>query len=134
MIDDGVMTLDEKRILLKIKTVHEKFWLPFAWFSNLSAQAYDMGYVRSAVGFKEMIHEMSDVFTNLEKLVGYDWVNIPLVYTQTVILAVWTYLIFTLFGSRYLDLVGIWRVIFEGGDDGGSALSLETANLTDFFS
>ena len=133
MIDDGVMTLDEKRILLKIKTVHEKFWLPFAWFSNLSAQAYDMGYVRSAVGFKEMIHEMSDVFTNLEKLVGYDWVNIPLVYTQTVILAVWTYLIFTLFGSRYLDLVGIWRVIFDDGGDGSSALSLETtANVTDF--
>ena len=36
-------------------------------------------------------------------LLNYDWVNVPLVYTQVVTLAVYTFLLSTLMGSQFLD-------------------------------
>ena len=36
-------------------------------------------------------------------LLNYDWINIPLVYTQVVTLAVYTFLLSTLMGSQFLD-------------------------------
>ena len=36
-------------------------------------------------------------------LLNYDWVNVPLVYTQVVTLAVYSFLTSTLMGHQYLD-------------------------------
>ena len=105
IISEGILTQKEKTILQNTNSLHEKFWMPFAWFSNLAVHAYDNGHIRSAVGFKEMITEMNDVFSSMEILIGYDWVNVPLVYSQTVIIAVWAYLICNMVGMRYVDFV-----------------------------
>ena len=36
-------------------------------------------------------------------IISYDWINIPLVYTQVVTLAVYAYFFTTLLGRQYLD-------------------------------
>ena len=52
---------------------------------------------------KMLLEKVDNFRGHCGSLLNYDWVNVPLVYTQVVTLAVYSFLTSTLMGHQYLD-------------------------------
>ena len=59
--------------------------------------------IKDDFGMKMLLEKVDNFRGNCGSLLNYDWVNVPLVYTQVVTLAVYTFLMSTLMGHQYLD-------------------------------
>uniref|UniRef100_A0ABM0LZF7 Bestrophin homolog n=1 Tax=Saccoglossus kowalevskii TaxID=10224 RepID=A0ABM0LZF7_SACKO len=104
VVTAGFMTEEEKRVYLEIPSDHPKHWLPCAWFINLVRKAVDDNRIKSAPAAKTIIDDLNQFHDNCDDLYGFDWVTIPLVYTQVVTIAVYTFFCACLFGRQYLQL------------------------------
>jgi len=100
----GMMTENEKKIfdLMDAKTKILKFWMPVVWASNLINRARTEGRVSSDVSVQTILMELSDFRRKLGRVMVYDTVSVPLVYTQVVTLAVYTYFIAALIGRQWV--------------------------------
>ncbi|XP_062058440.1 bestrophin-3-like [Lepus europaeus] len=76
------MTSDERKVFDHLKSPHLKYWVPFIWFGNLAAKARNEGRIRDSVDLQSLMTEMNRFRSWCSLLFGYDWVGIPLVYTQ----------------------------------------------------
>ncbi|KAM6154981.1 bestrophin-3 isoform 2-T2 [Erethizon dorsatum] len=76
------MTADERKLFDHHKSPHLKYWVPFIWFGNLATKARDEGRIRDSVDLQSLMTEMNRYRSWCSLLFGYDWVGIPLVYTQ----------------------------------------------------
>nr|XP_014335411.1 PREDICTED: bestrophin-3 isoform X2 [Bos mutus] len=76
------MTADERKLFDHLKSPHLKYWVPFIWFGNLAAKARKEGRIRDSVDLQSLMTEMNRFRSWCSLLFGYDWVGIPLVYTQ----------------------------------------------------
>uniref|UniRef100_A0A671DZQ2 Bestrophin n=1 Tax=Rhinolophus ferrumequinum TaxID=59479 RepID=A0A671DZQ2_RHIFE len=76
------MTADERKLFDHLKSPHLKYWVPFIWFGNLAAKARKEGRIRDSVDLQSLMTEMNRYRSWCSLLFGYDWVGIPLVYTQ----------------------------------------------------
>ncbi|XP_053082459.1 bestrophin-3 isoform X2 [Acinonyx jubatus] len=99
----GFMTADERKLFDHLKSPHLKYWVPFIWFGNLAAKARKEGRIRDSVDLQSLMTEMNRYRSWCSLLFGYDWVGIPLVYTQVVTLAVYTFFFACLIGRQFLD-------------------------------
>ncbi|XP_077997863.1 bestrophin-3-like isoform X2 [Glandiceps talaboti] len=104
VIDAGFMTEQERRMYDDIPSPHPKHWVPCSWFINLVRKAVDEGRIKSAPAAKTIIDDLNQFHDNCDDLYGFDWVTIPLVYTQVVTIAVYTFFGACLFGRQYLNL------------------------------
>ncbi|KAF7469273.1 Hypothetical predicted protein [Marmota monax] len=82
VVEAGFMTADERKIFDHLKSPHLKYWVPFIWFGNLATKARDEGRIRDSVDLQSLMTEMNRYRSWCSLLFGYDWVGIPLVYTQ----------------------------------------------------
>ena len=99
----GLMTKEERRVYDEIQVTHGKWWVPAQWFSALAARARKEGRIKDDVLLQALLDEMHIFRGNCGMLFSYDWVSIPLVYTQVVTLAIYTYFLATVMGRQYLD-------------------------------
>ncbi|XP_027626729.1 bestrophin-3-like [Tupaia chinensis] len=76
------MTADERKLFDHLKSPHLKYWVPFIWFGNLATKARNEGRIRDSVDLQSLMTEMNRYRSWCSLLFGYDWVGIPLVYTQ----------------------------------------------------
>ncbi|PNJ63501.1 BEST3 isoform 3 [Pongo abelii] len=76
------MTTDERKLFNHLKSPHLKYWVPFIWFGNLATKARNEGRIRDSVDLQSLMTEMNRYRSWCSLLFGYDWVGIPLVYTQ----------------------------------------------------
>ncbi|XP_021089413.1 bestrophin-3 isoform X3 [Mesocricetus auratus] len=97
------MTTDERKLFDHLKSPHLKYWVPFIWFGNLATKARNEGRIRDSVDLQSLMTEMNRYRSWCSLLFGYDWVGIPLVYTQVVTLAVYTFFFACLIGRQFLD-------------------------------
>ena len=102
LVKCGYMSQQEHDIYVNCQSEHWKFWFPFAWFSNLVRKAYDENRIRTDTGYRQLIDGLNDYRGKLGTLVGFDWVNISLVYTQVVTIAVHSYFMMSIFSKQYL--------------------------------
>jgi len=100
----GFMTKSELDIYENTKTVHLKYWIPFIWFGSLASKARTSNLINSDFALKTIIDEMNTFRGCCGMLQSWDWISIPLVYTQVVTVAVYGFFISCLFGRQYLDL------------------------------
>ena len=79
-----VMLPNEKNIFddLNSRSCHQKYWMPLVWAGSIIARARKEGRIRDDFAVKTLLDELCNFRTTCGTLVGYDWVNIPLVYTQ----------------------------------------------------
>ncbi|XP_069084425.1 bestrophin-3 isoform X2 [Pleurodeles waltl] len=103
VVEAGFMTSDERKLFEALKSPHQKYWVPFIWFGNLASKARKEGRIRDNVDLQLIMHEMLKFRSWCSLLFGYDWVGIPLVYTQVVTLAVYTFFCACLIGRQFLD-------------------------------
>lgn len=68
--------------MLEVKTPMTKYWLPLTWATNIINRARKELLITNDHMVQTILLEMSDLRNRLGSLIGYDNVNIPIVYTQ----------------------------------------------------
>uniref|UniRef100_A0A1B6LHQ2 Bestrophin homolog n=1 Tax=Graphocephala atropunctata TaxID=36148 RepID=A0A1B6LHQ2_9HEMI len=96
--DAGFILEEEKEHYNKLETqVTANNWMPLVWAANIATHAKTLKRVSSDHCLRLLITELTAHRDKLGILVGYDLVSIPLVYTQTMVVVVVSYVIVTLF-------------------------------------
>ncbi|XP_078612887.1 bestrophin-2a-like [Branchiostoma floridae x Branchiostoma japonicum] len=103
IMDAGFMTIAEWKEYESLESHHSKFWVPINWFCNLASEARQEGRIRDDFAFKGLMEEVNVYRGCLGMIYSYDWISVPLVYTQVVTVAVYTFLLSCLMGRQYLD-------------------------------
>ena len=99
------MLPNEKKIFedLNCRSRHAKYWMPLVWAGSIIARARKEGRIRDDFAVKTLLDELCIFRSKCGALNGYDWVQIPLVYTQVVTVAVYMFFAMTLMGRQLLD-------------------------------
>ncbi|XP_075693095.1 bestrophin-1 [Rhinoderma darwinii] len=103
VVNAGFMTPAERLKFDAISSPHNKFWIPCVWFANLAVIARTEGRIRDSVVLTLILKELNSLRTKCGRLFGYDWISIPLVYTQVVTVAVYSFFLACLIGRQFLD-------------------------------
>uniref|UniRef100_UPI0037E84F6E bestrophin-3-like n=1 Tax=Semicossyphus pulcher TaxID=241346 RepID=UPI0037E84F6E len=103
VVEAGFMTPEERKVFENVRSPHLKYWIPVVWFTNLASKARQEGRIQDSIDLQNILNEMNVFRTWCATLFGYDWVGIPLVYTQVVTLAVYTFFVACLIGRQFLD-------------------------------
>lgn len=103
---------------------HPKYWMPLVWAGSIVTRARKEGRIANDYMMLALIEQIDKFRGMAGGLLNHDWVNIPLVYTQVktnkqtanpivrvikldvfqvVTLAVYSYLLSTLFGRQFLN-------------------------------
>jgi len=96
----GFMTESERETYESIETTQLKYWIPFTWYINTLNRARKQGLIASDITLDRLVNEMNAYRGNCGMLQSYDWICIPLVYTQVVCVAVYGYFVLALFGRQ----------------------------------
>ncbi|XP_021107492.1 LOW QUALITY PROTEIN: bestrophin-1 [Heterocephalus glaber] len=102
LLQAGFMSPAEYKRLEQLSLPHNMFWVPWVWFANLAMQAWHRGRIRDSVLLQSLLNEMNILSTQCGLLYGSDWINIPLVYTQVVTMAVYSFFLACLLGRQFL--------------------------------
>uniref|UniRef100_A0A0N5AAH1 Bestrophin homolog n=1 Tax=Syphacia muris TaxID=451379 RepID=A0A0N5AAH1_9BILA len=94
--------LHEKEKLLGYRLNYDKYWVPINWSYSLFFEARRAGKITSDVMTNKMCDELKVFRTNLQMLCNYDWVPLPLVYPQVIMIAVYFYFFICLFSRQYI--------------------------------
>ena len=64
------------------KSNEKGFWMPLVWAGSIVIRARKENRIKNDQSLEALIHHIVDFRAKLARLHHYDWVNIPLVYTQ----------------------------------------------------
>lgn len=80
----GLMMDSEKEILetVEAKTAMTNYWIPLTWATNIINRARREKLISNDHMVQTILLEMSDIRYRLGSLIGYDNVNIPILYSQ----------------------------------------------------
>lgn len=74
---------EEKRFHdLNAKSLYAKYWVPLVWAGSIVATARKKGEIQDDLSMKTLMDELCAFRAKCGSLISYDWVPIPLVYTQ----------------------------------------------------
>ncbi|KAL7640792.1 UNVERIFIED_CONTAM: hypothetical protein RMT77_009067 [Armadillidium vulgare] len=106
LVETGFMTSSEKKIFddLNSKTSHPMYWMPLVWAGAIVARARKEGRIRDDFAVKTIIDAINTFRGMCGGLLSYDWISIPLVYTQVVTLAVYSFFVGTLIGRQFVGV------------------------------
>jgi len=102
LVEAGIMTVEEKQELESVETPHGIWWVPAQWFGQLAMLARKEGRIHDDLHLKSLIDEMLAFRGQCGTVWSYDWISVPLVYTQVVTIAVYSFFVACLFGRQYL--------------------------------
>jgi len=104
LVDAGLMREDELKVILDLegKVSANKWFLPLVWATDICARALAEGNVRPQT-VKTLVGELIHIRENLTGIINHDWVSVPLVYTQVVTLAVYSYFAAALIGAQWIS-------------------------------
>lgn len=103
LVDAGFMTLEERKIYDTIPTKVNKHWVPLIWFVNLLQTAQKEKRIDSPAAIKHILEEINALRSKTSLMWGYDWITVPLVYTQVVTLTSHLFFLTCLISRQYLD-------------------------------
>ncbi|XP_042862668.1 bestrophin-2-like isoform X1 [Penaeus japonicus] len=105
LVDAGYLTANEREILENMdkKTAVHKTWVPFMWACKTVERARREGRVKDDVTQKTLTDEIIRLRGCCGDILGWDEYNIPLVYTQVVTIAVYSFFLFSVIGEQFLD-------------------------------
>uniref|UniRef100_A0A914W7C9 Bestrophin homolog n=1 Tax=Plectus sambesii TaxID=2011161 RepID=A0A914W7C9_9BILA len=98
----GFMSKEEMKKLTAVPTKHSRYWIPMQWAMMLVKQARREGLITDDFAVQELITRLREYRSALGTLLCYDWVPVPLVYTQVVGLTVRCYFLICLMGRQFV--------------------------------
>jgi hypothetical protein len=103
LIITGLMRPDELELFRRLddRVTANKWFLPLVWASRILTLGLAEGRVRVQC-VSTLMAELCKVREGLTAILSYDWVSVPLVYTQLVTLAVYSYFAAALIGSQWV--------------------------------
>ncbi|KAF2350095.1 Bestrophin/UPF0187 [Trinorchestia longiramus] len=103
--DAGFLTKNERKIYASVagRTPHAIYWMPFVWAGALVTRARKEKRIKDDLAVKTIIDEITRLRTSCGSILGYDSINIPLVYTQVVTWSVYSFFLASLMGRQFLD-------------------------------
>ncbi|KAF5308888.1 hypothetical protein FQR65_LT00588 [Abscondita terminalis] len=104
-VEAGLLQPGEKEIIDDLDQKFPKYskhWLPIVWAASIITGARKEGRVRDDFAVKTMLDELNKFRSQCGSLISYDTISIPLVYTQVVTLAVYSYFLTTLMGHQWV--------------------------------
>jgi bestrophin, other len=114
-VEAGLLNDNEKEIIddLNIKfPKHSKHWLPIVWAASIITRARKEGRIRDDFAVKTIIDELNKFRGQCGMLISYDTISIPLVYTQVVTIAVYSYFLVGLVSAAYIILLSTPLIFF----------------------
>ncbi|KAH9496063.1 Bestrophin-3 [Bulinus truncatus] len=99
----GFVTKEEIEMYDKVKCKYIKFWVPMVWANQILVTARREGRIQTDFGLRMIIEYLADIRDKCSIMFVYDWITVPLVYTQVVTFAVYSYFAVSLIGQQYLD-------------------------------
>lgn len=107
LVQAGLMTEKEQQKILDLETVtegqHQISWAPILWAQASLRRAWRDKLISAPNLYDSVQKDLLMVADKNRQLFNYAWINIPLVYTQLVQIAVHMYFFLTLFGKQYLS-------------------------------
>ncbi|XP_015185861.1 PREDICTED: bestrophin-4-like [Polistes dominula] len=104
VVDSGFMTALELDLFQSVPSLEfNTYWIPCTWFINLLKEARRNHRLPDAQGLKLIMEEFNDFRSKCGLLWSYDWVSIPLVYTQVVTLATYSFFAVALVGRQHIE-------------------------------
>ncbi|KAI6191365.1 Bestrophin-like protein [Aphelenchoides bicaudatus] len=104
LVSAGIMTNEEKTALENTPSAHGVWWIPAQWFAQLVMIARKEGRIHDDLHVKTLIDSLGDYRGMAGTVWSYDWISVPLSYTQVVAIAVYSFFVSCLFGRQYLYL------------------------------
>ncbi|XP_042190942.1 bestrophin-4 [Callorhinchus milii] len=103
IVEAGFMTCEELKAFEILVSDFNKYWIPCVWFTNLASQARSEGRIHDDVALRLLMDELNGYRAKCSLLFHYDWISIPLVYTQVVTIAVYSFFTICLIGRQFLE-------------------------------
>ncbi|XP_044202207.1 bestrophin-2-like [Thunnus albacares] len=103
VVEAGFMTREERKKFEGLHSPYNKYWIPCVWFTNLAAVARGEGRIKDDHTLKLLLEELNAFRGKCSMLFHYDMISVPLVYTQVVTLAVYSFFLVCLIGRQFLD-------------------------------
>ncbi|XP_061625608.1 bestrophin-2 [Phyllopteryx taeniolatus] len=103
VVEAGFMTREERKNFEGLHSPYNKYWIPCVWFTNLAAVARCEGRIKDDHMLKLLLEELNVFRGKCGMLFHYDMISVPLVYTQVVTLAVYSFFLVCLIGRQFLD-------------------------------
>ncbi|ODM96907.1 Bestrophin-3 [Orchesella cincta] len=104
MVEAGFLVPHERLIIdhLNEKMEGPKYWVPIVWAGAVASKARKEGRIYDDIALYHIIKELARFRSMCGDLLSFDWVTVPIVYTQVVTLATYIYFSATLFGKQFL--------------------------------
>ncbi|XP_058790502.1 bestrophin-4 [Phymastichus coffea] len=106
-VDVGLLQENELAIFHSLNSKFpkpSKHWLPIVWASSIVTRARKEGRIRDDFAVKTLIDELNKFRGSCGSLIHYDTISIPLVYTQVVTIAVYTYFLTNVIAQQYIEV------------------------------
>ncbi|KAK3787177.1 hypothetical protein RRG08_009388 [Elysia crispata] len=103
IVEAGFITKDEAVAYESVQCQYLKFWVPLMWANNVLVTARGENKISSDFGLRMIIQQLADFRDKCSSCFVYDWITVPLVYTQVVTFGVYSYFAVSLIGQQYLD-------------------------------
>ncbi|XP_049900608.1 bestrophin-2 [Epinephelus moara] len=103
VVEAGFMSREERKKFEGLHSPYNKYWIPCVWFTNLAAVARCEGRIKDDHTLKLLLEALNAFRGKCSMLFHYDMISVPLVYTQVVTLAVYSFFLVCLIGRQFLD-------------------------------
>nr|CAH0103871.1 unnamed protein product [Daphnia galeata] len=101
LVKEGIMTQKEKQCYESVFPVVNLFWIPATWFTLALNEAVKDGILTNESGSKLIMEEFLEFRASCGALWSYNWVSIPMIYTQVCTLSTYSYFIACLMARQY---------------------------------
>jgi len=116
VVEAGFMTVNEKKLFESVPANEfNTYWVPCTWFVYRLQEATKHGRLLNQYALENIMREFCEFRAKCGLLWCYDWVSIPMVYTQVVTLATYVFFIFTIIGRQKLNPDAVERARMPSG-------------------
>ncbi|KAH9282117.1 Bestrophin-1 [Echinococcus granulosus] len=102
LVQAGILTQREGDLIDSTNPVAAQPFLPLVWATAISMRAEKDGYIRNSHALVNLIQVINGFRESLLRLFLMDKVCVPLVYTQVVTLAVYSYFLSSIIGRQFI--------------------------------